>query len=46
MGSGLGSKNADPSHIIKTTIFNTPMINNEEHTYDIKTEQLRKNEEY
>lgn len=46
MGGGLGSKNADPSHIIKTTIFNTPMINNEEHTYDIKTEQLRKNEEY
>jgi len=46
LGGGLGSKNADPSHIIKTTIFNTPMINNEEHTYDIKTEQLRKNEEY
>lgn len=45
LGGGLGSKNADPSHIIKTTIFNTPMINNEEHTYDIKTEQLRKQEE-
>lgn len=46
VGEGLGSKDADPSHIIRTTVFSTPMINNEEHTYDIKTEQLRKVEDY
>ena len=46
VGDGLGSINANPSHTIKTIIFSTPMINNEEHIYDIKTEQLRKIEDY
>lgn len=46
LGGGVRSKDADPSHIIRTTVFSTPMINNEEHTYDIKTEQLRKVEDY
>ena len=46
LGGGVGSKDADPSHIVRTTIFSTPMINHEEHIYDVKTEQLRKNEEY
>ena len=45
LGGGLGSTNADPSHIIKTRIHSAPAATGydmQEHTYDIKTEQLRK----
>ena len=48
LGGGLGSTNADPSHIIKTRVHSAPAVNFDsgmrEHTYDIKTEQLRKSE--
>jgi len=47
LGGGLGSKNADPSHLIKARIHNAKYRgdNFKPHTYNIKTEQLRKNEE-
>ena len=45
LGDGVGSKNADPPHMVYTKIHSaTPSsdYNVVEHAYDIKTEQLRK----
>ena len=45
LGGGLGSKNADPPHIINTLVHSATSssdYNMVQHGYDIKTEQLRK----